>query len=180
MSFRARLKQILKDKSVLHGDFTLASRESSGTYIDARITTLDPEGVNLVSEIFFQEMTRHHEIDVVGCPWSVGAGPIVGSMVSESYKRGQPLRGLMVRKEQKAYGTGRIVEWESKPGSKVIMVEDVINTGRSVLDSIKLAEKEGAKVEAVFCVVDRGKDTEKTFLKNGYRFFSIFKASELV
>ena len=178
--FRTRLKQILQAKSVLHGDFTLASKESSGVYIDARTTTLDPEGVNLISEIFFQEMTKYNGVQVVGCPWSVGAGPIVGCMVSESYKKEKPLRGLMVRKERKPYGTGRIVEWEKMPGSKVVMVEDVINTGNSVLEAINHAEEEGAEVKAVFCVVDRGENTEKTFLENGYSFFSIFKASDLV
>ena len=85
----------------------------------------------------------------------------------------------MVRKERKPYGTGRIVEWEARPESKVIMVEDVINTGKSVLDAINHTENEGAEVKAVFCVVDRGENTKETFLKRGYDFFSIFKASEL-
>ena len=176
--FRARLKQILIAKSLLHGDFTLASKESSNIYIDARPTTLDPEGLSLVSEIFFQEMTKYNGIEVVGCPWSVGAGPIVGCMVSKSSEKGKTLRGLMVRKERKTYGTGKIVEWEARLGSKVIMVEDIVNTGESVLTSIRLAEKEGAKVQAVFCLVDRGENTEKIFLENGYNFFSIFKIAD--
>lgn len=178
-SFRTRLKQILQDKSVLHGEFTLASKESSGVYIDVRTTTLDPEGVYLISEIFFQEITKYNGIQVVGCPWSVGAGPIVGCMVSRSYEKEKPLRGLMVRKERKPYGTRRIVEWEKRQESKVIMVEDVINTGKSVLDAINHTEEEGAEVKAVFCVVDRGENTKETFLERGYDFFSIFKASDL-
>ena len=156
-------------------------KESSGVYIDVRTTTLDPEGVTLISEIFFQEMAKYEGIDVVGCPWSVGASPIVGCMISESFHKEKPLYGLMVRKERKPYGTGQIVEWEREKltGSKVIMVEDVVNTGESVLTSIKFAEEEGAKVQAVFCVIDRGEETEKVFEEKGYKFFSIFTVSEL-
>lgn len=178
--FRTRLKQILQAKSVLRGEFTLASRESSDVYIDVRTAALDPEGVSLISEIFFQEIKKYNGVQVVGCPWSVGAGPIVGCMISKSYEREKPLRGLMVRKERKSYGTGRIVEWEARPESKVIMVEDVITTGNSILAAVNHTENEGAQVKAVFCVVDRGENTEETFLERGYDFFSIFKASDLV
>lgn len=177
---RDKLKQVLLSKSVLRGEFVLASKESSDVYIDARTTTLDPEGVTLISEIFFYELEKYEGIKVVGCPWSVGAGPIVGCMVAESFNRKEPLYGLMVRKEEKGYGTGKIVEWhrEELTGSKVVMVEDVVNTGKSVLDAIKSAEKDGAKIQAVFCVIDRGKETEKVFEEQGYKFFSIFKFSE--
>ncbi len=181
MSSRSRLKEILKDKSMMHGNFTLASGQSSDVYLDARITVLDPEGMFLISEIFLAEIAENHsDAEAVGCSLSVGAGPIMGSMVCGSKKTDRPLRGMVVRDKRKSYGTEKIVEWEPGEGSQVIMIEDVINTGGSVLRAVKHAEAEGAKVRAVFCVVDRGTDTEQVFLGNGYRFFSIFKLSELL
>lgn len=179
-SNRDKLKQILKSKSVLHGDFTLASQESSNSYIDARVTALDPEGVNLISKIFFDEITKDKEIEAVGCPESVGGSPIVGAIVFTSSVENTPLRGFIVRKKRKDHGTKKIVEGEPINGSKVVMIEDVINTGGSVLTAIEHAEEKGAKVDRILCVIDRGENTEKVFNKKGYKFFSIFKSSELL
>lgn len=177
---RDKLKQILKNKSVLHGNFTLASQESSDSYIDARITALHPEGVNLISKIFFDEITKDKEIEAVGCPESVGGNPIVGAIVFTSSVENAPLRGFIVRKKRKDHGTRKIVEGEPINGSKVVMVEDVINTGGSVLKAIEQARKEGAEVDRVLCVIDRGENTEEVFEEKGYKFFSIFKSSELL
>ena len=57
-SHRERLKEILKEKSILRGDFTLASGKKSTYYIDARLTTLDAEGVNLIGKIFLEEIKQ--------------------------------------------------------------------------------------------------------------------------
>ena len=179
-SNRDKLKQILKDKSVLRGNFTLASRESSDSYIDARITALHPEGINLISKIFFDEITKDKEIEAVGCPSSVGGNLIVGATVLRSCVENTPLRGFIVRKERKDHGTKKIVEGEPINGAKVVMVADVITTGGSVLMAIERAKEEGAKVDRVLCVIDRGENTEKIFEKKGYKFFSIFKSSELL
>ena len=65
-------------------------------------------------------------------------------------------------------------------GDKVAIIEDVITTGGSVLRAIDLVESAGAEVRGVFCVVDRGEETEKTFLERGCSLFSIFRVSELL
>lgn len=177
---RNKLREILKAKSVLHGNYTLASQESSSVYIDARTVALNPEGANLISEIFLEKITKEDGVTGVGCAWSVGGAPLVGAIVSKSYQKDKPLRGFMVREERKAHGTKKIVEGESIEEAKVFMVEDVINTGGSVLKAIGRLEEEGAEVYGVFCVVDRGDETENIFEEKGYKFFSIFKSSELV
>ncbi len=162
----------------------MASRESSDFYVDVRITALSPKGINLISKIFLDEIASDKEIKAVGCVLSVGACSIVGATVLRSYNsenaEDSPLRGFIVRKEKKEHGTKKAVEGEPIDGCKVVMVEDVINTGGSVLTAIEQAEAEGAEVDRVLCVIDRGKDTEKTFKEKGYKFFSIFKLSELL
>ena len=174
----------MESRCVLRGDYTLASQESSSVYIDARTAVLDPEGANLISKIFLEKIAneiKENGIVGVGCAWSVGGAPLVGAIVSESYKEeGGQLRGFVVREERKTHGTEKIVEGESIEGAVIVMVEDVINTGGSVLKAIGRLEEEGAKVYGVFCAVDRGEETERVFEKKGYKFFSIFKSSELV
>lgn len=176
---RERLKLILRSKSILLGNFTLASGKRSSYYIDARHTTLDPEGVHLISEIFLGEIAAQGGVTAVGGP-SSGADPMVGAIISKSYEKGTPLRGFIVRKKEKEHGTGNMIEGGLLQGDKVAIIEDVITTGGSVLRAIDLVESAGAEVRGVFCVVDRGEETEKTFLERGCSLFSIFRVSELL
>lgn len=176
---REKLKLILKNKSILKGDFTLASGKKSNYYIDARLTTLDPEGVNLISRIFLDEIKKNPEIKVVGGP-TMGADPIVGATIALSHELGKSLSGFLVRKEEKGHGTGKIIEGNLKEGDKVAVVEDVVTTGGSVFKAIDAIEKFGAKVEKILVVVDREAGGEELFKEKGYELFSIFKVSELL
>lgn len=176
---REKLKLILKNKSILKGDFTLASGKKSNYYIDARLTTLDPEGVNLISRIFLDEIKKNPEIKVVGGP-TMGADPIVGATIALSHELGKSLSGFLVRKEEKGHGTGKIIEGNLKEGDKVAVVEDVVTTGGSVFKAIDAIEKFGVKVEKVLVVVDREAGGEELFKEKGYELFSIFKVSELL
>ncbi len=176
---REKLKLILKSKSILLGNFTLASGKRSSYYIDARLTTLDPEGARLISEIFLGEIAALGGVTAVGGP-SSGADPMVGAIISRSSEQGMPLRGFIVRKKEKEHGTGNMIEGGLARGDSVAIVEDVITTGGSVLRAIDLAESAGAEVRGVLCVVDRGEETEKTFLERGCGFFSVFRVSELL
>lgn len=177
--YRERLKLILKNKSILKGNFTLASGNKSSYYIDARLTTLDSEGINLISKIFLYEILKNPEITAVGGP-TMGADPIVGSLISLSHEKGNPLNGFLVRKEEKQHGTGKMIEGNLKQGDKVAVVEDVATTGGSVFKAIDAVEKFGATVEKVLVVVDREAGGEKLFKEKGYELFSIFKVSELL
>ena len=176
-ALRDRLKQILQDGSICCDS---QGREPGDVHIDSGNLALDPEGVSLISEIFLREIIKNGDTTAVGCTWSAGGSPIVGAVIYKSRKKDKPLRGFMVRKERKAHGTRSVVEGGAVSGSRIFMVEDVVNTGESMLTAISRLEGEGAKVEGVLCVVDRGTDTEKVFSEKGYGFFSIFKLSELL
>ena len=176
---RQKLKLILKNKSILTGNFRLASGKESSYYVDARLTTLDPEGANLISRIFLDRLARYDGLTAVGGP-STGADPIVGALVSGSYERGRPLRGFIVRKKEKEHGTASLIEGGIGQGDRVVVVEDVITTGGSVLRAVDLVEAAGARVVAALSVVDRGEETEKVFSERGLDFFSVFRVCELL
>lgn len=157
----------------------MASGKQSFYYIDARRTTLNPEGVHLISQIFMGEIAALGGVTAVGGP-TMGADPIVGAVIHGSWEQKPPLRGFIVRKKEKEHGTGNMIEGGLTQGDSVAIVEDVITTGGSVLRAIDLVESAGAEVRGVLCVVDRGEDTEKTLLERGCSFFSIFRVSELL
>ncbi|NIP29405.1 MAG: orotate phosphoribosyltransferase [Candidatus Dadabacteria bacterium] len=176
---RDRLKEILINNSILKGEFKLASGKKSDYYIDARLTTLDPEGVNLISRIFFEEIVKDAEIDCVGGP-TMGADPIVGSLISYSHETKRPLKGFLVRKEEKEHGTTKLIEGSLKSGDKVAVIEDVITTGGSVFKAIKAIESAGGEVVKVLVVVNREESNKSLFKDKGYVLYSIFDVEELL
>jgi orotate phosphoribosyltransferase len=178
-SDREKLKKLLKEKSILRGKFTLSSGKESDYYIDARLTTLHPEGVYLVGEIFLDEIAKSPEIKAVGGP-TMGADPIVGSILALSNQKGVPLSGFLVRKGEKDHGTGKLIEGNLKSGQSVAIVEDVLTTGKSIFWAIDAVGKSGALVKKVLVIVDREEGGRERVEEKGYEFFSIFRIGELV
>jgi orotate phosphoribosyltransferase len=176
---RERLKEILIQKSILRGKFKLSSGKESDYYIDARLTTLDPEGVSLVAEIFLEEILKDPGINAVGGP-TMGADPIVGALIAESHRTGRPLNGFLVRKREKEHGTGKIVEGGLKAGDVTAVVEDVVTTGGSVLTAIDAVKSIGAEVRKTLVIVDREEGGDQAFHEMGIELYSIFKISELL
>lgn len=175
---KTRLIEILKKKSILKGKFKLSSGKMTDYYIDGRLTTLDAEGLFLIGEIFLQEILKNPKISTVGGP-TMGADPIVGSVLVHGILANKKLNGFLVRKEEKHHGTGKLIEGNLSEGDIVAIVEDVVTTGGSVMRSIKAVEKTGAKISKVLVVLDREDGADKKFMELGYEFYSIFKFSDL-
>lgn len=176
---RERLKTILKENSIILGKIKLSSGKESNYYIDARLTTLHPEGLYLVGKIFLDEILRDPDIQAVGGP-TMGADPIVGSIIILSHQANHSLRGFLVRKEEKQHGTGKLIEGNVEPGDRVAIVEDVATTGGSILKAIDAVKNAGADVKKVLVVVDREEGARDKLENMGYEFFSIFGVGELL
>jgi len=177
--YRERLKEILQEKSILRGDFTLASGKKSTYYIDARLTTLDAEGVNLIGKIFLEEIKKDPSITTVGGP-TMGADPIVGSVLALSQEQGNSLPGFLVRKQEKGHGTGKLIEGNLNEGDVVAMFEDVVTTGGSVIKAIDAVRESGAEVKKLLVIVDREEGAKSKFEDMGVQFYSIFQISDLL
>ena len=65
---------------------------------------------------------------------------------------------IFLRKEQKDYGTNKLIEGEFIKGQKVILIEDVITTGNSVIEAAKKIEESGLIVSQIITVFSRSKD----------------------
>ncbi len=179
MDKKEKLAEILKTKSILRGNFTLASGKESDYYIDGRLTTLDSAGLSLIGEIFLEEILSDPEVKTVGGP-TMGADPIVGSVLTQAGIKNIDFDGFLVRKEAKDHGTGKLIEGNLNEGDKVAVVEDVVTTGGSVLKAIYALEKAGAVISKVLVIVDREEGAEGKFKELGYEYFSIFKISDLL
>jgi orotate phosphoribosyltransferase len=92
------------------------------------------------------------------------------------------LHGFLVRKAEKAHGTGRRIEGFSKPGARVVIVDDVCTTGASTINAIEAAREAEMVVAAVICIVEREEAHGRPAVEAaaaGAPFFSLFKANQV-
>jgi len=174
---RERLKELLKEHSLMFGDFTLVSGKKSKYYFDSKKTTLLPEGAYLTAAEILK-ILRDNEIraDAIG-GMTLGADPIVCPVAALSQIEGPPLRAFIVRKEVKDHGTGRQIEGNLEAGSRVVVVDDVVTTAGCTLRAIEAVKQAGHEVVAVICLVDREEGgTEKL---SAYPYFPLFRRSEI-
>ena len=117
------------------GEFTLSSGQKSKYYFDGRLLTLDPEGSDLISSLFLDEIAKAGA-DAAGGP-TVAAVPIVGAITLRSRLEGRPVMGFFVRPEVKGHGGRKQVEGPVEPGMKVAVFDDTISTGGSLFAAIE-------------------------------------------
>ncbi len=176
MEIRERLKELIRERCLLKGDFVLASGVRSSVYFDCKRATLDPEGVALIGELLWERIAAlPGEVKAVGGP-TIGADPIVGHLAALSWQKGKPIAAFLVRKESKSHGTRRQIENPPPAGARVVLFEDVVTSGGSTLDAVRAAEEAGLKVAAIFCLVDREQGGEKALAPYGYH--PLFRKSE--
>ena len=174
---RERLKSLLREHSLMFGDFTLASGRKSNFYFDSKKTTLRPDGAFLTAMEVLEILRREGiEADAIG-GLTLGADPIVCPVAALSHLAGRPIRAFIVRKESKEHGTARRIEGQLDPGSRVVVVDDVVTTAGSTLKAIEAAEQEGHRVVAVICIVDREEGGTEKLAR--WPFFPIFRKSEI-
>jgi orotate phosphoribosyltransferase len=180
MDEKERLLEILKALSYEEGEFVLKSGKKSDYYIDARETTLNPEGMYLAGLLIYGEVKKVGQISAVGGV-SIGADPLVCSTVLQAYREGELLKGFFIRKEPKGHGKNLWIEGSKnlRKGEKVLILEDVITTGGSSLRAIEIAEKEGLDVKGVIALIDREEGGKEALEKRGYILKSIFTIRDL-
>lgn len=173
---KEQLLSLVKEKAVFHGERVLASGKTTSFYIDGKQVTLDAQGLFLTAKIMLN-MIHGTDADAVGGP-TLGADPIAAAISLLSSQSGHPLKAFIVRKAGKDHGMERLIEGpEILEGDRVIMVEDVITTGGSVLQAIEAIESKKAKVVKVICLVDREAGADKALA--AYNYSPIFSLTEL-
>jgi len=160
-TYAQQLLSLLARTSFRLGQFKLSSGGTSDYYIDCRTTTLHAEGGRLTGHAILELLEQHGiQAEAVG-GLTMGADPIVSNVATASAWRAQQhpgsplLHGFLVRKAEKAHGTGRRIEGFCKEAARVIIVDDVCTTGASTIAAIEAARESGMIVAAVVCIVER-------------------------
>lgn len=180
MTDHEQLVRLLAERSARRGQFTLASGRQSTLYIDARLTTMTPEGQQLIGRLGLQAIAAARwEPDAVG-GLTLGADPIAYAICHASAGTTQPVKSFTVRKEPKAHGTGKQVEGPLVSGDRVVIVEDVITTGGSAKKAVEAVQRAGARVLGVLALVDREEGGREHLEGLGLQVRSLATAREVV
>jgi orotate phosphoribosyltransferase len=183
-----QLLALLARLSFRLGLFKLSSGGTSDYYVDCRTTTLHAEGGRLTGHAILELLEANGiDADAVG-GLTMGADPIVSNVATASAWRaishpGAPLlHGFLVRKAEKAHGTGRRIEGFCRQGARVVIVDDVCTTGASTINAIEAAREAGMAVVAVVCIVEREEARGRPAVEaaaQGAPFLRLFSAHEV-
>ena len=180
MTDHRALIALLATRSTRRGQFTLASGKTSTVYIDARLTTMSPEGLSLIGSLGLAALrSTGWQVDAVG-GLTLGADPISYAISYASASSWPLVRAFTVRKEAKAHGTGKLIEGPFNPGDRVAVIEDVITTGGSALRAIDAIQKAHGIVSGVLALVDREEGGREAIEAAGIAVVSMVRASEIL
>ena len=179
MTDRSVLISLLVERSTKRGQFTLASGKESKYYVDARLTTMSPEGLSVIGPLALSMLQQSGwRVDAVG-GLTLGADPISYAISYASARSDHPLRAFTVRKEVKSHGTGKRIEGPFKEGDRVAVIEDVITTGGSALRAIEAVRAANGIVAGVLALVDREEGGRQAIEASGVPVISLVAASEI-
>ncbi|MDR2643676.1 MAG: orotate phosphoribosyltransferase [Planctomycetaceae bacterium] len=168
------LKNLISMQALKFGDFVLASGKSAKFYLDCRQVTLDSVGAKLIGEGILERLLRNDNLPHAIGGMSIGADPITAAVITVAAYNNIPLKGFMVRKQPKSHGTMQFVEGPVKANDHVVIVEDVVTTGKSALDAIEKVESIGVIVDGVIAIIDRLEGGAEEFASRGYKLNSLF------
>src|SRR5438046_2313633 len=184
-SSRDQLRALLQEKSVCHGEFTLASGAKSDFYVDARVTTFDPRGACLIGEVGWASLKQtaaklNKKVNAIG-GLTLGADPIALSIGIAAHRENSStrLQVFTVRKAVKDHGRQKRIEGNFASGDSVVIVDDVITTGGSTIQAIDAIEQAGGHVAFVLVLVDRQEGARENIEKRGPKVVSIFTRADL-
>lgn len=175
---REELRILLAERAFTFGDFVLSSGRRSSFYFDGRQVTLHGRGLHLVSHMIL-ERCRALGATVIG-GLTLGADPIIGGVLALSGSGGgEPLTGLIVRKQAKDHGTGQRAEGPAlSAGSRVVLVDDTTTTGASYLSAAEAIRDSGAEILEAIAIVDREEGAREALAEHGLSLHSLYTRSE--
>ncbi|HMK44909.1 MAG TPA: orotate phosphoribosyltransferase [Dissulfurispiraceae bacterium] len=151
-----RLVELIYTKSFKYSAepvFKLVSGRMSNYYFNCKAVTLHPEGMYLIGNIIFSMIKDLHPAGIGGL--TLGADPIADAVAYASYVAQAPVEAFVVRKSAKTHGTMQWIEGNVAAGDGIIVVDDVITTGKSTIEAITRAHEAGLKIVKVIALVDR-------------------------
>ena len=158
--------------------YKLTSGTMSPFYINCKDVALSAEGAFLIGEAIWDRINALPVEGVGGM--TLGADPIATAVAVISFIKKKPVPAFIVRKEQKQHGSMRRVEGPLPKGAKLVVVEDVVTTGGSTLDTIHALQQEGHTVIRAIALVDRLEGGAEKIAAEGIPFESLYTLNDFL
>jgi orotate phosphoribosyltransferase len=175
---RDQLRRMLLERSTRFGEFVLSPGVTSNYYVDVRKTSLHPQGLQWISQLFWEVLEPEGVTAIGGL--TMGADPLVAGLMLHSARLGHPLDGFLVRRSAKDHGTLGQVEGNLAGHKRVAILDDVITSGESARVAAEAAESYKAQVVRIVTVVDRNQGAAQVFQQRGYPFTALFAVNDLM
>ena len=162
--------------SVRRGDFVLKSGKHSDWFIDAKQTTCRPDGMLLVADAALAVIPG--DVTAIG-GLTMGADAVAFGIAAIAATRGRSLRSFSVRKEVKDHGGGGRIAGALEPGDKVVITEDAVTRGVSMLEAAEVVRDAGGEPVLLLPVVDRGGTVAAMAAEHGLALIALVTAPDL-
>ena len=173
----AALVAHLKAHAIREGDFVLKSGKPTTWFCDAKQTTCRPDGMLLVADAALAVLPD--DVTAIG-GLTMGADAVAFGVAAIAATRGRELRAFSVRKEVKEHGGGGRVAGALEPGDRVVIVEDAVTRGVSMLEAADvIADEVGAEAVLLMPVVDRGGTVAAMAAERGLPLLALVTAPDL-
>jgi orotate phosphoribosyltransferase len=172
----AQLRAHLLAHSVRRGEFVLKSGRTSSWFIDSKQTVCRPEAMLLVADAVLS--VAPPEATAIG-GLTMGADPVAFVTAGVAATRHRPLKAFSVRKEVKDHGAGGRIAGALDPGDKVVVTEDSVTRGTSLLEAAHAVRAAGAEPILLVAIVDRGGTARALAAAEGLEFRAILSAPDL-
>ena len=174
---RDRLLDLLCEFAYKEGDFVLSSGQQSSYYINCKPVTLHPEGALATGKLLLSMLAADVEA-VAGL--TLGADPMVTAVSVVSALGDRPIPALIVRKEAKGHGTMAYIEGPTlSEGANVVVLEDVVTTGKSAMQAVERLRGAGYKVDRILSLIDREQGGAEFYRSVGLEFEAVFTIEDL-
>jgi len=141
------LRELVKENIIQRGEFKLKSNQTSNIYINLKNIISFPKLNLQICDMIYSKIRDDNNL-ICGTPY--GAVPFSSYI---SIKHNIPM--IFIRKEQKDYGTKKLVEGNYNQNDKVILIEDVVTSGNSVFETASKLEEHGVIVSQIITVFSR-------------------------
>ncbi|PIV09690.1 orotate phosphoribosyltransferase [Candidatus Roizmanbacteria bacterium CG03_land_8_20_14_0_80_36_21] len=165
--------ELFRIKAIEFGRFKLKSGAISPYYLDLRLLVSYPYLLEVVADVFWEELRLMQFDLLVGVPYA--AIPLATII---SYKYNRPM--VFVRKEQKQYGKKKQIEGVFHSGQTAVLLDDVISDGKSKEETLTVFKNDGLKINDVLVLLDRRKQTDKKGEIYGCKLTAIYNMSEVI
>jgi uridine monophosphate synthetase len=157
---------------VAFGDHVQSSGLTFPYYVDLRKIISNPQ-------VFHQILTAYADIlktldfdRIAGIPY--GSLPTATGL---ALRLGYPM--IFPRKEVKTYGARRLIEGAYEKGETIVVIDDILITGKSVMEGAEKLKAEGLEVQDIVVLIDHGKGVKETLKQRGYRGHAVLTIPEI-